>query len=105
MVEGDEHDSGGGNVYRFQPKGTFLIRQSDNSMLLAGIRERDAVRVTRTSVFKSGDIVLVETPLGLFIRYIYRATNCGMTVLMGAHPRCPVQVWNITEVSVKGVVK
>lgn len=80
----------------------FQIEISDDSLIDSGIRSGDAVWFRRTARFRDGDIVAVQTPDGLFVKFIYTATGCVR--LEGAHPNCQTRNYHSRDVDVLGVL-
>ena len=93
-----------GNLLPFKPKtATFEMRITDDSMRGVGIRKGDVINFRRTTEFKDGDLVAVETPRGVYITLIYRASRCDLVVLMAAHTRCPCLIYSAHKINVLGV--
>ena len=80
----------------------YYIEVSDNSLQNAGITEGDVLRLCRASFFASGDLAVVETPDGLFVRYAWHERG-GRVRLIGAHPRCRPRTYPRRTVTVLAV--
>lgn len=87
---------------RVKGRDSFNVEMSDDALVGLGICGGDVLRFRSTGGFVDGDLVVVETPEGIFVLLIFREPG-GLVRLEGAHPHCPVRRFRIEEVSILGV--
>lgn len=96
-----------------EPDGTYLLEVKGDSMIDAGIREKDLVVAVRAGspgvgAPKEGDIVIAEVDGGWTMKYLRKERRTGRTYLEPANkkykPIYPENDLNIAAI-VKGVVR
>lgn len=94
------------NILQFRPLNrpeTFTLRLSDDSMIGAGLPAGSLLTFIPSADYLPGECVAVETPDGLFVKYIYPAPN-DHVLLYGAHRGCRPRVYRRSDVEVSGVL-
>lgn len=81
----------------------FVMRLTGDSLLNEGIRSGDWIvyRVTRQA--NPGQLCVIATPHGLTVKFCWPQPD-GTITLRAANPDYPDQVWEQTDIQIRGVV-
>ena len=81
----------------------YLARVSGDSLLDVRIADGDWIVFKATSEANAGRLCVVSTPHGLTVKFIWPHLT-GAVILRSANPEYPDQVWEQSEIQIRGIV-